>query len=281
MTARILILSLLLVCLHARMNAQCSDAGVCSIGGGHKPSGGISLSADYSFGTSGKPDDLKFHSFQFTAGLSLPSFGHLSAAIPFNSQSGPLGSTSGIGDLTVILTRTLAAFSDAEIALQVGGKVSLADVNQGSLPQAYQSGLGTNDLLAGVLVRFFGWHAAAAYQHPFGTSGNTLTRLDRGADLLIRLGHTAEAGPWNLGAEALLIRRLAQSTVVDPLNAQNRISLPGSDQTQINLVARADYPLAVGFRLQGMLAVPLLKRDVNVDGLTRALSVSAGLSFSL
>ena len=47
--------------------AQCSDAGVCQLGFAHeeKTSKKFDAGLSYSFGTSGKDDDVKFNSIKF------------------------------------------------------------------------------------------------------------------------------------------------------------------------------------------------------------------------
>lgn len=279
---RLLFAPLLLAGFSVPLHAQCSDAGVCSIGGGHEPEGMVALSADYSFGSSGSPDDLRFHSVQVSTSITIPSIARMSVSLPFNSQSGPLGSVSGIGDLTVVFSRSLLAFGPGELDLQIGGKVALAEVNAGGLPQAYQSGLGSNDLLAGLHFRLSGFNAAVAWQAPFGRSKNAITRLKRGDDLLLRAGYSHTVDSWTAGGEVLLIKRLQESTVLDTTAAPGTFrSVPGSDQAQINIVGRASLAISANVELTAMIAVPLLKRDVNIDGLTRALTLSTGLSLSL
>lgn len=87
----------------------------------------------------------------------------------------------------------------------------------------------------------------------------------------------------SVGAEIFAIKRLQESSVLDTSTAppQPYRTLTGSDQTQINLVGRLAYPLGGSVEIQALVALPLLKRDINVDGLTRAFSASAGVALSL
>ncbi|MBI4418138.1 MAG: hypothetical protein HY563_05130 [Ignavibacteriales bacterium] len=282
-TTRFLTTGFLIASLFPSLHAQCSDAGVCTLGGGHASQAAYSVSAEYAFGTSGKPDEIKFHSIQLSAHVSILPTGQLLVSIPYNRQSGPLGSTSGIGDLTIVFSHNILTVGDGELRLQIGGKLALAEVNDGGLPQAYQSGLGTNDILAGIQYRFSVWNAAIAYQIPFGRSDNNVTRLKRGDDLLLRLGYSHALESMSVGAEIFAIKRLQESSVLDTSTAppQPYRTLTGSDQTQINLVGRLAYPLGGSVEIQALVALPLLKRDINVDGLTRAFSASAGVALSL
>jgi len=263
--------------------AQCSDAGVCSIG--HRPSGDLkhSVFVSYIFGASGKPDDLSFHSAELGAEVRIAENIRLSFSIPFNSQSGPLGSSTGIGDLVVLWSQAMLAESDFLLDLQGGIKLPTGSVTAGGLPQLYQPGLGTTDLIFGIHGQTGEWGFALAYQLAGGRSKNPVTRLQRGDDLLIRAGYTTRFDQFSLTLEALAIKRLQESNVLTSPAGQPEAfgNIPDSDQTQINLVARASHPVNETLTLNALLAIPALKRTINVDGLTRSISASAELSVSL
>jgi len=93
---------------------------------------------------------------------------------------------------------------------------------------------------------------------------------------------SSEVSGISLGGEVLLIQRIQESTILTSPPAQGEMfgRVPGSKQTQINLLARADYPLSDQTTLRGLIGVPLLQRKVNTDGLKRMLTLSAGLAFS-
>ena len=262
--------------------AQCSDAGVCSIG--HETtSPGPRVSVDYQFGRSSRTDDLTFHSVVVSADIPVFTDSRLYASIPYSRQSGPLGSASGIGDMTLIWTQRLLGDAASRLGIQMGGKIALADVNTNGLPQAYQSGLGTHDGLFGVTYDVLEWNFALAYQLSRGRSSNSVNRLRRCDDLLLRAGYRHEFTSVTLGGEVLAIKRLAQSSVLTSGSGQPEAfgDLSNSDQTQINVLVRGSYALSETVDLKGMAAIPLLKRDVNVDGLTRSVSLSLGLSLLL
>ncbi|HEX9614987.1 MAG TPA: hypothetical protein VGA55_05755 [Bacteroidota bacterium] len=282
MTARVLIPIGALCGFLNVLSAQCSDAGVCSLGQRSEPSA-HSVSLSYGFGKSGKTDSLTFHAIEAAASIEIIPGGRLLIAVPFNNQSGPLGSVSGIGDLTVAWHQTLSSSEPWAVGFQVGGKIALAHVNAENLPQAYQSGLGTNDLLLGVLVQYSEWNAALAYQYSPGRSDNRLTRLKRGDDLLVRAGYTSMVDGFRLAGEILAIKRLHRSSIVTSTLGQLETfgDVPDSDQAQVNLVGRGAYPLSETVEIGFMAAIPLLKREVNVDGLTRSIALSAGLTVSL
>ena len=90
--------------------AQCSDAGVCSVGGHlmeQENKNLFNISASYKFGSSGKDDEVKFHSFQLGAVYNILEKTSLQLSIPYNLQSGPLGKVNGIGDLIVSVNQNL------------------------------------------------------------------------------------------------------------------------------------------------------------------------------
>jgi len=264
------------------LSAQCSDAGVCSVG--HRfPQRQSTFSAEYLFGRTSKADDITIHTLRLNALLPLFSRSTLAMSIPYSGQSGPLGSVSGIGDLTVVWMQELWSAGGFRWSANLGARIALADVNAGHLPQAYQSGLGTNDLLAGFACQNDKWNIALGYQLSRGRSANIATRLRRGDDILFSVGYSDSLGALRTTGEVLAIKRLGTSSVVNMLSASPLPSfqdVPNSAQSQINLVARADYPLSQVVTARLAIAVPLLKREVNVDGLTRSLTLTAGFAYS-
>lgn len=267
----------LLILTTGILRSQCSDAGVCSIG--NRPvQQQVQLALDFGSGTSSSPDDLTFHSITGFASIPIFDLSYITVIIPFNRQSGPLGTASGIGDLTAVWTQVLSEI-DSRLKLNVGAKVSIADVNSGGLPQSYQSGLGTNDLLAGISFDPGEWRFSIGYQLSRGRSENRHSRLKRGDDLLLSAGYVAGFGKLTAVGEILAIKRLHESSILMTAGQPVRIyrDVPGSDQFQINLVGRISYPLLESVDVRGTVAIPTLKRDVNIDGLKRTFSLSLGL----
>ena len=273
---------ILLAALSTQAIGQCSDAGVCSLG---RQTADMSheVSLTYLFGKSTKADDLTFHSLQLGAAVQVSDQSRLSISLPFNRQSGPLGSTTGSGDLTLLWSQTVLGGPSARLGFQIGGKLAIADVNAKKLPQAYQSGLGTNDLLIGATSEFQHWNIAVAYQFSQDRSPNRIDRIKRGDDVLLRIGYSDAADNWQLGAEMLTIKRLQKSSVLLSASGQPEVYgvVPESNQTQVNLVGHAGYRLSSESELRGTVAFPLLNRKVNVDGLTRSLSLSIGFAYLL
>jgi hypothetical protein len=261
--------------------AQCSDAGVCSIGSRHALLR-HQVSARYVFGSSGKTDDLTIHTIQVEGTIQFLRDSRLSILLPWSRTNGPLGYASGIGDLAILWNQTVWGEAGNQLGVQIGGKFATGTTNAGNLPQAYQPGLGTNDLLLGITYETDPWLFALAYQLSRGRSDNAVTRLNRGDDVLARIGYTTHIEDLIVGLEVLAIKRLQESSVLDPAvpGGNSFIAVSGSDQFQVNLLSTASLPLSDTFSLQGRAAVPLRSRSVNVDGLKRSLTLAIGVQYS-
>lgn len=262
--------------------AQCSDAGVCVVGSRHALIG-HRVSAGYVFGKSGKTDDLTIHSFQVEGDIQLFHDSRLTVRLPWSRTSGPLGNTSGIGDATLLWNQTVWEMDANQVNVQIGGKFATGNVNSANLPQAYQPGLGTNDFLIGASYATESWLFALGYQLSRGRSSNSVTRLKRGDDLLARIGYDLHVDDLILGLEILAIKRLQESSVLNPaiVGGSSFIAVSGSDQFQANLLAKVSMPCSESFSLRSLAAVPLLSRSVNVDGLTRSITLSVSIQYSL
>ncbi|RPH38054.1 hypothetical protein EHM92_01055 [bacterium] len=275
--------SLLLIISSYSLFAQCSDAGVCAIGSEHaalKHQIGMS----YLFGASGKPDDIVYHLVQLEAGLQLLPASRVTLLLPWVPRiSGPLGSTSGLGDLILLWNQGVWGREGEQINIQIGAKLATGSVNSGSLPQSYQPGLGTNDLLLGVTYQMDPWLFALGYQLSRGRSDNAVTRLKRGDDFLGRIGYTMPLEKFVVGLEVLAIKRLQESSILDTTGegTDSFVDVPGSDQLQVNLLGRVELPIDQSFTVRSFVALPLRDRSVNVDGLKRSLSLSLGVLYTL
>ena len=263
--------------------AQCSDAGVCQLGFTHeeKASKKFDAGLSYSFGTSGKDDDVKFNSIKFDLSYQPLSNTKFSAILPYNMQSGPLGDVNGIGNLILSFTQTIYKHKNQNVSFTVGGKIATGDDNQENLPQFYQSGLGSNDMLIGLNYSARNVLLGVGYQVAGSRNDNELTRLERGDDFIARGSYTFEFDELNISPQLLFIKRIGKSSVLDHNSslAEDFIDLEDSDQLQINFLVSANYSINKDVSLVAEVALPFLKRDVNVDGLTRAFSAGVGFRY--
>ncbi|MBR9975262.1 MAG: hypothetical protein KFF77_06755 [Bacteroidetes bacterium] len=289
MSRSIAYIVLALVLLPRFAGAQCSDAGACSIGtmgGDHAEEGTRhQIALRYVFGSSGSPDDLTFHTLQAEGSIEVIAGSRLAIRVPYHSIDGPLGSTSGIGDLILLWDQRLWEHDDMALRAQGGAKLATGDDNANGLPQAYQPGLGTSDFIAGLSFDAAPWSAAVAWQFSDGRSGNSIDRLQRGDDLVLRAGYRTVIDVFGLGLDVIAVKRLEKSSVHNPPlppaepGPESFVDLPGSDQFQVNLLGSVSAPLSDNLRLSLQAAMPLLQRDVNVDGLKRALTVGLGVEW--
>ena len=260
-------------------SAQCSDAGVCTLtSAGGAASGSISLS--YGHGKSPAADSLSFQAVRLGVEIRLFEDSRITITLPFNSQSGPLGDVTGIGDLIVVWSQSFSATAGSSLDAQIGGRFATADVNAGGFPQSYQSGLGTNDLLLGLAYTTGRWDAGVGYQISRGRSANAVTKLKRGDDVMARAGYSSTLGDFTLRGEVLGIKRLHLSSVRDAsgVSPEETVTIPDSDQLQINILADVRYRINDALSLKATAAVPLLQREINVDGLSRSFTVNLGLA---
>jgi len=270
---------------HSSGSAQWSDAGIGVIGAGH-PDSGHRFGAAYVYGQGDKRDGITYHSLALDAEIRIGGGTDLIARIPFTHVRGPLGSVDGAGDLTLLLIGDLPVWEGGRLRLQVGGKFATGVSVSGSLPQSYQPGLGTTDLLLGSSLESGPWLVAVGYQLSRGRSDNPVTRLKRGDDLFSRLGYRTTLTGFGLGAELLAIKRLTESSILDVAvpastpGTETFRSLPGSDQFQLNLLTSASLPLTGAVTATATGAFALLNREINIDGLTRGLTISMGLRYS-
>lgn len=275
---KVLILIFLLFLVVYDLFSQCSDAGICTLKDHQQNTAKrFSVGISYLYGKSSKVDDINYHTARVDGSASLQDNVVLSFLIPYNSQSGPLGSVSGIGDIIGAVQYKFLQSSQIELSVQAGMKFSTGDANKSSgLPQRYQNGLGSNDLLFGIYGVHDLYNFTIGYQKAGERNNNAVTRLKRGDDLLVRVGATVPVEPFIFNISYLLIRRLSTSSVQDTSLNGTFVDIPKSDQTQLNIVADIDVQLNETLTLRSGFAFPFLKRDVNVDGLTRAITLSFG-----
>jgi hypothetical protein len=264
--------------------AQCSDAGVCQISGHITESDEVSLwdiSISYKFGSSGKEDDVKFHSFQLNGSYNLFENSSVQISMPYNIQSGPNGNVSGIGDLILSWSQKLFSDNNSSLSASFGAKLATGNDDKNNLPQVYQSGLGSNDLLFVLNYSLNSISFGAGYQLSGGRNNNIL-RLKRGDDLLLRSAYNLAFEEFSITPQLLFIKRLSKSSIIDFNSTTEKfVEVDKSDQTQLNLLTLLGYDFGGTYTLIGEFAIPFFKRDVNVDGLTRAFSASLGVKFSI
>ena len=265
--------------------AQCSDAGVCSVGHtmGEDNDNILNLNLGYKFGSSGKEDEVKYHSFQFGAVYNFLEKTSLQLAIPYNIQSGPLGDVNGIGDLLISITHNIIETNNSNLDASIGAKFGTGDDNTDNLPMAYQSGLGSNDILLALNYTYMNLGFGVGYQLAGGRNNNFI-RLERGDDLLVRASYNLILDQIRITPQLLFIQRLAESSILDTSSTSSTetfVEVDNSDQTQLNFLTTFLYQINENYSLFADFAIPFIKREVNVDGLTRSFSASLGVQINI
>jgi hypothetical protein len=262
------------------LQAQCSDAGACAVGRFSTASNRLALT-EVEAG-SGSPDQLRFHTQRLDGQFQLGTSTRLSIAVPLVQVNGPLGSAQGLGDVVALVDQTFASGDTGTWAVQFGGRLATGKADQyPALPQAYQTGLGPSDLIVGVRGAWGTWQSGFAFQKAGSRNENPLTRLKRGNDALLWVGHQLTLGETELSFKTLAIKRLSLSSVRDPRSISLQfIDVPDSDRLQVNFEAGVSHPITQGLSLQMGAAIPFLKRPSNVDGLKRSWTASLGVAWA-
>lgn len=284
----LVILSALLLVVNFYLSetlAQCSDAGICQISGHSVEDEDeilFSISGFYKYGYSGKEDDVQFNSLQLNVSYNAFGSSSIQLLVPYNLQSGPSGTVNGIGDLILSLNQNLLSDKGSSLDASIGIKMATGDDNKDNLPQVYQSGLGMNDVLFALNYTYNKLSVGAGYQIS-GERNNNITRLEKGDDLLLRASYDLLFDQLSITPQLLFIQRLAKSSILDTAstNEEKFVEVDNSDQAQLNFLTVFRYKIDDYFTLIGDFAIPFIKREVNVDGLTRAFSASVGVSFSI
>jgi hypothetical protein len=287
-TSVIIALLIVIILNTGSAGAQCSDAGICILGKKHEEPNqkyNSQISLAYIFGRSGESvydnDDIIYNSFKLGGEFEVFKTSRFGFSIPYSYNSGTFGSVSGIGDLSLYWSYSLPVRKNHLLSFQIGAKLATGKVNSDdSLPQRYMPGLGTNDFLLGVSYSTKNFTISAVYQKPFGRSANDVTRLKRGDDFLFRAGYHEVFNKLQVKVDVLTILRLQESSILNLLtNTEDFVQVDGSSETQINLLGEVTYSVSDNFDLIGTAAIPLLKRDYNLDGLRRSITLSAGAAY--
>lgn len=266
--------------------AQCSDAGICSLGGHtiEEKTNSFSLSLGYSYGYSGKEDDISYSSIKLGGTYNFYDNTNFHFELPFNLQSGPLYNVKGIGDLMFGLSYGFK-FDESYLIVSAGMRLATADENREFIRQPYKSGLGSNDFMLGIDYSFSNFSFGAGYQLAGKPVDEDLFIVERGDDLLLRSGYIFNIDDFSINPQLLFIKRLGKSKMYFFSSDPGANSIPlyleveGSDQSQLNLFVNTTYNVNENYSHFIEFALPFLERDVNVDGLTRAFTIASGIRF--
>jgi hypothetical protein len=218
--------------------------------------------------------------------------------LPYQGARGRLANTSGLGDISLCITRTLVNTEKSDINFTIGGKIptnhSAKDVDGHPLPMYYQTSLGTYDLIMGISFISRNWLLATGIQHPFNKNKNQFLwqawegspdeayiglynqarELKRGTDVMVRVERNWRFSRLNFSLGVLPIYRinndeirLADNKIVKPKGAKG-LALSGIFTTGYSMNVKSGLKLLIGHKI--------VQRDNNPDGLTRELVTTLG-----
>ncbi len=275
----------------------CSDAGACSVGSLNYSGDSLTSKSKkvyLSFGQSLGVGEKFILISQSTVGVQYNLFKTttLELSVPFIFTYGSIGSSAGIGDLLLSVNQELLRRNGHRFNLVLAGRLKTNNADftyRGNpLPMAYQTSLGTNDAIAGVLYTIPNWDFYAAYQHSFGRNNNgylvtdtTLpdrekyyesAQLKRGDDLYLRVRRElALKNGSTLVLTVLGIYRLQQDEII---KNDRPVRLDGSSGLTLNLGVTWAKTLRDGRSMELQLAFPIIEKAYRADGLTRNALIS-------
>ena len=288
---RLLIILLLFPIFLNSYGQGCSDAGACSIeslnfnDASKTESHNLKLNIEQTFAAGEK---FVFIS-QTTIGIQYKLFKNslIELRVPFIFTSGNLGHSSGVGDLLISINQTLLSTNKSRLNIILASRLKSNNAdksfNGSALPMAYQTSLGTYDLIIGSIYSIPNWDFYFAYQHSFGGNNNGYlindyslpdnqqyyesNQLKRGDDVYLRGRRFFNLKNGNqILANALFIYRVEKDEI---LKNDEYIHLNGSEGLTVNLAVTYSKKLKKHRKLDFSLAFPVIDKDYRSDGLTR------------
>jgi hypothetical protein len=290
--------------IRAGFTQGCSDAGFCTMGA-MKPDQPFnkkiafklrSMEVSFYRGTTTLTPII----YVATADLnfSINSKTSFQLKLPYQAVRGRLAHTSGVGDISICITRTLLKTQALDINFSVGGKVptnnSSKDVDGLPLPMYYQTSLGTYDFITGISFITRNWLLATGIQYPFNKNGNQFLwearkgtteegyinqytqarQLKRGTDVMLRVERNWRFSRLNFSLGVLPIYRVQN----DEISFSNgvRMQPAGAKGLALSGIFTMGYSLNVASGIKILLGRKIIQRDTNPDGLTRHLVSTIG-----
>ncbi len=210
----------------------------------------------------------------------------ISGKVLYAFVNGPLASNSGLADAMF----TIAYSFNDRFTPMLGLKIPFnnANVMQNGLPlpMAYQTSLGTTDLLAGFTYTYHNWGFALAWQQPLAQNNSTFFVTDypaggidsryrstngfeRRADALARVYYNFRFGgsKWLFTPGILPIYHIGDDYWTDKTGT--RTSIPGSQGLTLNTNVALRYTLNKSSYLRFTVGAPVMARKVRPEGLTK------------
>jgi hypothetical protein len=230
--------------------------------------------------------------------FSLNSRTSFQIKLPFQAVRGQLARTSGVGDISLCVTRTLVSNEKFDVNFSIGGKIpsnnSSKDVDGLPLPMYYQTSLGTYDFITGISVISRKWLFATGIQHPFNKNGNQFLweawqgtseedyinrynqskELKRGTDIMLRVERNWRFSRLNFSLGILPIYRINNDEI--SLANGTRVKPQGAKGLALSGIFTAGYSFNVKSGIKFLAGHRIVQRDTNPDGLTREFVSTLG-----
>jgi len=296
-----LILTFLIISTLSSFSQGCNDAGLCTfgdLGAIHSTEPKKSFTEiSYIFGLGEK--EALINTIQFDQSFTIfKDKGKVFVRLPFTYVYGNIGQTAGLGDVVFGMEMRLFKKNEASMSITAGGKIPSNNANlkndDKGMPMAYQTSLGTYDLLMSANVDIQKWRIVLGYQKPFGSNGNTFLHEDwedndqaqeyfesyhlkRGDDAMLRLDRYFIVGKKNtLSAGLLGVYRIQEDQIT---KNNEQLSLDQSSGITLNASLVLSMPLKNSSTLRLLLAAPIITRKHRADGLTRTFVI--GVTYAL
>lgn len=300
----------------------CSDAGFCTMGA-MKPAQGYnkklkvklrSIEVSYYRGESTLTPVIYVANVDATVSLS-DNLG-IQVKVPYQQVNGAFDNTSGLGDISLSVTKRLISSEKFDVSATFGGKIpsNNSDLKSSGtkralskgldLPMYYQTSLGSYDFVTGISLINKKWMFATGIQMALTANNNNFNRsewldpvypnrdyiwsyarankLKRGTDVMIRIERNFRFSNYNFNIGILPIYRISKDQIEDP-DTLERIKVDDTTGLAFTVLGGFSY----SFNTKSTLKLSyghsyghkITDRKINPDGLTRHNVMIVGYVF--
>lgn len=275
--------------LHSRAQG-CSDAGICTAPGFRQ---GVDDTSSMSANTLGL--GLGYGLAQYRVHIVngyaeyARNFGkgvNIGVKSTYAVLSGPLANNTDLSDLYVIAQYKSRSGFAPMIGIKLPFNRSDKEKGNKDLPMAYQTSLGTTDMLAGISYATGNWAITAGYQQPlvqnrnsfdlslYGTSEIdqryiTTKGFERKADIMLRGYYhwRLHNSKWSVLPGVLSVYHTGNDTYKGSDGATREIT--GSRGLTLNINALITYKAGANGTLQATVGAPVIARATRPEGLSQ------------
>jgi hypothetical protein len=228
----------------------------------------------------------------------------VNAKVNFRYANDGTRCVSGFGDAFASLNYRLELKDDnQELHFTLGGKAPLSKPDETrrffqsesvETPMAFQTTLGTYDLILGATYKYKKLSASIAYQKPLTSVDDWhYQNYKRQGDILIKPSYWFKAAKdFTITPSIMAIYRLGEDEItsfkesdgtfnVTTTENLQKYTFAGTDGLTLNAMSEFKYIFAEDYHVTLMAAVPLVNRKVIVDGLKRSYVFALSLGFNL